>query len=84
MLAIIRCRIFSLPDKPTQKYKFSCCFYGCKAWSLALTGEHRLWVFESRVLRKILGSKRDDVAGEWRRLRKEELYDLYSTPNIIG
>jgi hypothetical protein len=40
-------------------------------------------VFESRVLRKILGPKRDDVAGEWRKRYLEELHDLYFSPNII-
>jgi hypothetical protein len=40
-------------------------------------------VFENRVLRGIFGPKRDGVTGEWRRLHNEELYDLYSSPNII-
>jgi len=40
-------------------------------------------VFESRVLRRIFGSKRDEVTGEWRKLRTEELNDLYSSPNIV-
>jgi len=39
-------------------------------------------VFENRVLRKVLVSKRDEVTGEWRRLHNE-LYDVYSSPNII-
>ena len=39
-------------------------------------------VFENRVLRKILGSKRDEGTGEWRKLHNEELCDLYSSPNI--
>jgi hypothetical protein len=41
-----------------------------------LREEHRLKVLENRVLRKILGPKRDKVIGDWRRLHKEELYDL--------
>jgi hypothetical protein len=40
-------------------------------------------VFENRVLRRIFGPKRDEATGEWRRLHKEELHDLYSSPNII-
>jgi hypothetical protein len=41
-------------------------------------------VFENRVLRRIFGPKRDKATGEWRRLRNEELNDLYSSRNIIG
>jgi hypothetical protein len=48
-----------------------------------LREEHRLRVFENRVLRKIFGPKRVEVTGEWRRLRNEEPYGLYSSPNII-
>jgi hypothetical protein len=40
-------------------------------------------VFKNRVLRKIFGSKRDEVTGEWRKLVNEELHDLYSSPNIV-
>jgi hypothetical protein len=40
-------------------------------------------VFENRVLRKIFGPKRDEVRGEWRKLHKEVLNDLYSPPNIF-
>jgi hypothetical protein len=47
-----------------------------------LTEEHRLRVFENRVLRKIFGPKRDEVTGEWRRLHNDEFNDLYSSPNI--
>jgi hypothetical protein len=50
--------------------------YGRETWSLTLREEHRLEVFENRVLRRIFGPKRDEVIGEWRRLHNEELHDL--------
>jgi hypothetical protein len=43
--------------------------YGCKILSLALREQHRLRVFENRVLRRISGPKGDEVAGGWRKLR---------------
>ena len=52
-------------------------------WSLTLREEHRLRVFENRVLRRIFGPKRDEVTGEWRKLHNEELSDLFSSPNIV-
>jgi hypothetical protein len=57
--------------------------YGCETWSLTLREEHRLRVFENRVLRRVFGPKRDKVTGEWRKLYNEELNDLYSLPNIV-
>jgi hypothetical protein len=57
--------------------------YGCETWSLTLREEHRLRVFENRVLKRIFGSKRDDVTGGWRQLYNEELHNLYSSPSII-
>jgi len=51
--------------------------------SVTLTGEHRLRVFENRVLWKILMPKRDEVTGEWRILHSGELNDPYCSPNII-
>ncbi|KAJ4449329.1 hypothetical protein ANN_00727 [Periplaneta americana] len=57
--------------------------YGCETWILTLREEHRLRVFENKVLRKIFGAKRDEVTGEWRKLHNAELHALYSSPDII-
>ncbi|KAJ4448569.1 hypothetical protein ANN_10587 [Periplaneta americana] len=57
--------------------------YGCKTWTLTLREEQRLRVFENKVLRKIFGSKKDEVTGEWRKLHNTELHTLYSSPDII-
>jgi hypothetical protein len=45
---------------------------------------YKLRVFENRVLRRIFGSKRDRVTAGCRKLRNEELHNLYSSPNIVG
>jgi len=45
--------------------------------------EERLRVFENRVLREIFGFKRDEVRGEWRKLHKEELYEMYCSPYFM-
>jgi hypothetical protein len=57
--------------------------YVCETWSLTLREEHRLGVFENKVLRRIFGPKRDEVTGEWRKVHNEEFHDLYSSPSII-
>jgi hypothetical protein len=57
--------------------------YGFETWSLTLREEHRLTMFENRVLRRIFVPKRDEVKGEWRKLHNEELHNLYSSPDII-
>ena len=48
-----------------------------------LREERRLRVFENRVLRRIFGTKRNEIKGEWRKLHNEELNDLYCSPNIV-
>jgi hypothetical protein len=45
--------------------------------------EHKLRVFENRLLRRIIGPKRDGVMGGWRKLHNEELRNLYSSPSVI-
>jgi hypothetical protein len=57
--------------------------YGCETWSLTLREEHRLVVFENRVLRRIVGLRRYEVMGGCRKLHNEELHNLYSLPSII-
>jgi hypothetical protein len=57
---------------------FTVVLYGCETWSVTLREEHRLRVFENRVLRGILGPKREKVTGEWKKLQNKELNDLYS------
>jgi hypothetical protein len=57
--------------------------YGCETWSITLREEHRLRLFESRVMRRIFGPKREEVAGSWRRLHNEELHNLYASLNIF-
>jgi hypothetical protein len=54
---------------------------GCETWSLTLREEHRLRVFENRVLR-IFGPKREED-GSWRKLHNDELHSLYSSPNVV-
>jgi hypothetical protein len=56
---------------------------GCETWSLTFREEHRLRVFENRVLRRIFGHKRDEVTGEWRKLHSGKLHNLYSSPDIV-
>jgi hypothetical protein len=56
--------------------------YGCKTWSLTSREEHRLRVFENRVLRRIFGPKREED-GSWRKLHNDELRSMYSSPNIV-
>jgi hypothetical protein len=56
---------------------------GCDSWCLTLREEHRLRVFENRVLRRMFGPKRDEVMGEWRKLHSGEIHNLYLSPDII-
>jgi hypothetical protein len=57
--------------------------YGCETWSLTLRKEHRLRVFENRGLRRIFGTKSNEVMEEWRKLYNGQLHNLYLSPNVI-
>jgi hypothetical protein len=69
MLVIIQSRTFfssAVKNLKMRIYKtiiLPVVLYGCETWSLTLREEHRLWVFENRVLRSIFGLKRDEVSG---------------------
>jgi len=56
--------------------------YGRETCSLTPTDEYCSKVFENRTLRRIFGPKREEVAGDWRRLRKEDLHNLCASSNI--
>jgi hypothetical protein len=56
--------------------------YGCETWYVTLREEHRLRVFENRVLRMIFGPKREEDES-WRKLHNDELRSLYSSPNVF-
>jgi hypothetical protein len=57
--------------------------YECEAWHLTLREKYGLRVFETMMLRRIFGPKRDEATGGWRKLHNEELHNLYSSPSII-
>jgi hypothetical protein len=57
--------------------------YGCETWSITFREARRLRVFENRVPMRIIGPKRGEVTGEWRKQRNEELNDLCCSPNIF-
>jgi hypothetical protein len=58
--------------------------YGCETWSLTLREVHRLKVFENRVLRGILGPKRDEASGEWRNYIMRNLMICAPHPILFG
>jgi hypothetical protein len=89
MLAIIQSKIFYLPVSykklKIKIYKtviLPVVLYGCETWSLTLKEEHRLRIFENRVLRRIFGPKREED-GSCRKLHSDELHNLCSALNIV-
>jgi hypothetical protein len=54
-----------------------------KTWPFTLREKHRLRVFENRVLKRIIGSIRYEIIGEWMKLHSEYLYGLYCSPSIV-
>jgi hypothetical protein len=76
-------RLLSKNINIIQNYNFAVVLYGCETWSLPLREEHRLRVFENRVLRRIFDPKRVKRKGDSRKLHNEDLHNSYSSPNII-
>ena len=58
--------------------------YGCETWSLTLREEHRVRVFDNRVLKRVVGPWRDEETGEWRRLQNESLLSVLHTKYYSG
>ena len=82
---ILSSRLLSkkLKVKTYKTIILSVVLYGCETWSLTLREEHRLRVFENKVLMKRFGAKRDEITGEWRKLHNVELHSLYFSPIIV-
>jgi hypothetical protein len=59
----------NLKIKIDRNIIFPVVLYGCETWSLTLSAQGRLRVFENRMLRKIFGPKKEGVTTEWRKLR---------------
>jgi len=72
----MKMKIFRTVSLPVVSYVYD-------AWSLILREEYRLGVLENGVLRKVFGPKEDEVTGNCRRQHNEEVYALYSSPNVI-
>jgi hypothetical protein len=82
ILVIVFCFLISSLKYERLKYAKLVVLYGCESWSLAVKGEHRLRLFEDKVLRILFVPKREEVAGGWRR-HNEEFHNVYTSPNVI-
>jgi hypothetical protein len=55
----------------------------CKTWFLTLREEYKLRVIENRMIKRLFGTKMEEVTGIWRKLHNDELHDVYCSSNII-
>jgi hypothetical protein len=79
---VFRFAIQNIKDKVYSTVISPVVLYGLETWYLKLREGHRVRVFEKRVLRKIFGPKRDEIAGGYKNCAKKKLHDLHSTNNI--
>jgi hypothetical protein len=82
-LFVFQFAIQNLKIKIHRTVIFPVVFHGSETWSLTLSEEHSLRMFENGVLRRIFGPKRDEVTSEWIKLYNEDMNDLYTSPNIV-
>jgi hypothetical protein len=80
---VFRSAMKNIKIKIERTENFRVVLYGYEAWFLTLRERHRLRVFENRMLRKMFGSKGDEVTMKWKRIDNEELNFLYCSPNIV-
>jgi hypothetical protein len=73
--------VFPSHTKKLKNCNFTVVLYGCETWSLTLREEHRLRVFENRLLRIFRPKREED--GSWRKLHNDELHCLHFSPNIV-
>jgi hypothetical protein len=93
-LAVVYCHLVQYPlsSSLSKNVKIRICkniivlavLYWCETWFLTLMKKERLMVFKNRVLKRIVGPKREKVIGGWRTFHNEELQNLYCLPIIIG
>ena len=57
---------------------------GCETWSFTMREERKLGVFGNRLMRRLFGPNGDEVAGDWKKLRNEELNDFYCSQILFG
>ena len=75
---------FTMKDQIYRTTTLTVVPYGCETWSVTLTVDRRLTVFENRALRKLFGPKRDEVTGQWIRLHNKELYACTPLQVLFG
>ena len=80
---VFQVAIQTIKGQDIWNYNFVCCLYGYETWSLTLREERKLRVFENMVLRRIFGSRSDEVTGNGGDCINEELNDLNTSTKTV-